>query len=150
MSAGEALRAFERWADLLRSVDRDSGPPSGRDAIAAVACYALCVVEVPHRDLHATFERLLQRPEETIMSTAEKLRGEGFAKGHAEGHAEGRAVGRAETLLRLLHRRFGTLPDQTAERVHGATIDDLDRWIDRVLDAGSLADVFAERTGDPA
>ena len=138
-SGAETLQSFERWGDLLRAVDRDDGPRSGRDAIAAIACYALCVVEVPHRDLHEAFERLLQRPEETIMSTAEKLRREGFAQGRAEGEA----MGRAETLLRQLEKRFGALPAGTAERVRASTIADLDRWLDRVLDARALADVFA-------
>ena len=104
---------------------------AGRDAISAIARYALCVVEVPHQDLHEAFERLLQRPEETIMSTAEKLRREGFAQG------------RAEALLRQLSKRFGEIPAGTAERVRAGTIAELDLWLDRVLDAHTLADVFA-------
>ena len=147
MSGDEALAAFARWADLLRAADRDHGQPAGRDAIAALGWYALHTVEIAPYLLHETFEHLLQRPEETIMSTAEKLMSQGRAEGKAEGLAEGLAAGltrgRAETLLRLIARRFGTLPDGTTERVHAATIADLDRWIDRVLDAGSLADVFA-------
>ena len=147
LSGDEALQSFERWGDLLRAVDRDDGPSAGRDAIAAIACYALCVVEVPHCDLQEVFERLLQRPEETIMSTAEKLRREGFAQGRAEGQAEGEAKGeakgRAEALLRQLEKRFGALPAGTAERVRASTIAELDRWLDRVLDARALADVFA-------
>jgi len=140
LSGDDALTAFARWADLLRTADRDPGPPHGRDAIAAIGWYALYTVEIPPRDLHATFERLLQRPEETIMSTAEKLKREG----RAEGLAEGLTQGRAETILRMLQKRFGAVPEDVAVRVHTGSPADLDRWTDRILDATSLADLFTD------
>ena len=77
-----------------------------------------------------TFERILERPEETIMSTAEKLR------------REGRAEGRVEVLLHQLTERFGTLSPETVPRKAAAT-PELDRWVERVLDAKTLAEVFA-------
>ena len=155
MDGDEALRAFDRWGDLLRAVDRDAGPPIGRDAMAKIASYALAVVEVSPHDLRAAFERLLQRPEETIMSTLERTYQKGLADGKAEnrstlestyrkGRAEGHAEGRAETILRQLQKRFGALPVGTAERVRAGSAADVERWTDRVLDARSLADVFAD------
>lgn len=74
------------------------------------------------------------------MSTAEKLKREG----RAEGLAEGLTKGRAETILRMLQRRFGTVPEDLAVRVHTGSPADLDRWTDRILDASSLADLFAD------
>lgn len=133
---GDALAAFDRWADLMRAADRDSGLPRGHDAMRAIGYHALRVVEVPAHELHTTFERLLQRPEETIMSTAEKLRNEGITKGRAEG--------KAETLLRLLRRRFGDVPPHVVARLHTTTLADLDRWTDRFLDAKTLDDVFGD------
>lgn len=144
----DALAAFERWADLMRAADRDDGLPRGHDALRVIGYYALRVVEVPASDLHTTFERLLQRPEETIMSTAEKLRNEGIAEGRAEGKAEGKAEGRAEgkaeTLLRLLRKRFADVPPHAVVRLHSAALADLDRWTDRFLDAKTLDDVFGD------
>ncbi|HEU4417687.1 MAG TPA: Rpn family recombination-promoting nuclease/putative transposase [Planctomycetota bacterium] len=135
----EALAAIDRWADLLRGADRDDGPPPGRFAVAEVGWYFLAVTEIPAEELHVTFQRNLQRPEETIMSTAENLIREGRAKGRAEGLAEGRA----ETILRVLVKRFGPLPADISERVQSATLPELDRWTDRMVDARTLADVFA-------
>ena len=126
-SAAEALAALDRWGDLLVAVDRDAGPPSGREAVAAIGWYCLEVAQIPAEDLHVTFERILQRPEETIMSTAEALKREG----------------RAETILRLMTKRFGPLPPETKDRVRSATLHELERWTDRILDAKTLADVFA-------
>jgi hypothetical protein len=126
MVPAQALAGIDRWGDLLRAVDRDEGPPLGRDAVDAIARYCLHVVEIPAVELHVTFQRNLQRPVGTIMSTAEKLKREG----------------RAETILRLLDKRFGPLPAEIVQRVRAATLPELDRWTDRVLDAKSLAEVF--------
>ncbi|MEO6593886.1 MAG: Rpn family recombination-promoting nuclease/putative transposase [Planctomycetota bacterium] len=148
LSATTAPEALDRWGDLLRAADRDEGPPRGRDAVDAIAWYCLHVTEIPDQDLHVLFERNLQRPEETIMSTAEKLRREAHAKGSAEGHAkgctEGHARGRAEAILRQLRKRFGSVPSATIERVHAASLPELDCWTDRILDAATLADVFTD------
>ena len=139
----EVLAAVDRWADLLRAVDRDPGPPSGESAIQAVTGYVLRTSEVDARDLHMAIERILQRREWTIMSTAEKLVNQGIERGRTEGLAEGITKGRAATLLRQLTKRFGELPLPLQARLQAASPGDLDRWTDRVLDAPSLDDVFA-------
>jgi flagellar biosynthesis/type III secretory pathway protein FliH len=148
LDASEALQALDRWADLLRAVDRDVGPPVGSNAITTLGWYVLRVTEIPARDLHTAFERILQRPEATIMSTAEKLKREGIlegeARGRAEGRAEGEARGRAETVLLLLGKRFGPTPAAAVERIRSATIAELDRWAARILDATTLGEVFGD------
>lgn len=72
-----------------------------------------------------------------FVSTAQQIRN--------EGRAEGKAEGKVASLLRLITRRFGT-PAAAAvvARLHNATNDDLDRWTDRILDATSLAELFAD------
>jgi len=138
------IAALERWSDLLRAADRGQGPPIGRQAIATIGWYCLKVTKVPARVLHATFERILQRHERTIMSTAEKLRREGLKEGAARGEARGRRQRGIELVLRQLTRRFGPLPAAVAARVRRASAGKLDRWADRLLDAKNLAAVFAD------
>jgi hypothetical protein len=60
---------------------------------------------------------------------------EGKVQGRAEGKAEGLHEGQVRTLLRLLGRRFGPVPDTVQARVNAADVETLDRWLDRVLDA---------------
>ena len=77
------------------------------------------------------------------MTGAQILRAEGKAEGEAKGKAEGEAKGKADTLLKLLELKFGALPDSTTRNVRGATLEQLDSWIERILQATSLEDVFA-------
>ncbi len=70
---------------------------------------------------------------------------EAKAAGWAAGRAEGRVEAKAETLVRLLTRRFGPLPEDARSRIESADPAILDRWLDRVIDAPDLASVLASR-----
>ncbi len=58
------------------------------------------------------------------------------------GKAEGKAEGAAAVLTRLLSKRFGPLSPDAAQRLQTATVEQLELWTDRVLDAPTLAAVF--------
>ncbi len=79
----------------------------------------------------------------TLMPTvAEGWKEEGKAEGRVEGRAEGRVEGKAETLLRLLERRFGTVSEDASTRVLAAPVEDLDVWLDAILSAPTIEDIF--------
>jgi predicted transposase YdaD len=61
-----------------------------------------------------------------------------------KGRQEGRQEGEMVMLRRLLTRRFGLLPEGVEQRLHAATVQDLERWADRVLDAQRLDEVFRD------
>ena len=50
--------------------------------------------------------------------------------------------GKTLVLQRLLARRFGPLPTEVIARISGASVEEVDIWVDRVLDARSLDEVF--------
>jgi hypothetical protein len=52
----------------------------------------------------------------------------------------------AETLLRLLERRFHSVPEPYQAQVLTADANQLDTWIDAVLDAESIEAVFGGPT----
>ncbi len=135
-SPSEAIAAIERWGALVRAVDEAPGPPVGREAIEQFGWYVLHVTDAEPLDVHMAIQKHLQRPEEKIMTTAQRLR--------REGREEGQLEGRVATLLRLLTRRFGPLPADATARLHAANASTLDQWADRVLDAPTLAAVFAD------
>ena len=72
-------------------------------------------------------------------------REKGKVEGLAEGEARGRAEGEAKSLMRLLVKRFGPLPQPVIAQIAAGSIEELDRWVDRVLDAPTLEAVFGER-----
>ncbi|WP_428266894.1 DUF4351 domain-containing protein [Haliangium sp.] len=68
------------------------------------------------------------------MNAAEELR------------QEGRMEARQQMLLKQLTHRFGELPAAIVVRVHSAGVDELDAWLERILVAATLEDVFAAAT----
>jgi hypothetical protein len=139
-AAADTVATIDRWGPLLHAVDTADGPPVGGEAIEQFGWYVLHVTEASPIDVHMAIQRHRQRPEETIMSTAERLRREGMEKGMATGDRHGRAA----TLQRLPARRFGPLPPTIESRLRDATVADLERWADRILDAGTLDEVLAD------
>ena len=93
--------------------------------------------DLEQRLLHEvyTLERNVRMP---YVTSAERF---GIEKGRQEGRQEGEAA----LLKRLLARRFGALPDAVQVRLATATIDQLEEWAIKVLDAGSLDEVFEQR-----
>ena len=67
---------------------------------------------------------------------AQYIRDKGFQEGELKG---GRIF-----MERLLTRRFGSLPDWGRDQLVGATLDQLDRWAERALEADSIQAVLAE------
>jgi hypothetical protein len=72
---------------------------------------------------------------------------EGELKGRQEGELKGelRGIlkGESALLIRLLERRFGSLPDWAQDRIAAADAPALEEWSLRVLDAASLDEVLS-------
>ena len=95
----------------------------------------------------ATLRKVIRqvRPEweeEMLSIAAREWKAEGIAEGMAKGIVQGKTEGKADILLRQLRRKFHDLPSDVIERMQTATIDQLDDWSDRILDAKTLDEVF--------
>ena len=66
------------------------------------------------------------------------------AIGEARGEARGEISARATTLLRLISLKFGEVPEERHKEVMSAGRAQLDAWIDAVLTAGGIDDVFSK------
>jgi predicted transposase YdaD len=73
------------------------------------------------------------------MTVAEQLRQQGERRGLQQGLQRGRV----QTLRRQLELRFGALDESVLERLENADEQALDRYVERVLTASSLDEVFA-------
>ena len=93
-----------------------------------------------------------QHPEEGRIVTGVFQRGhdagieQGIEQGIERGIEQGRAEGERAVLERLLKRRFGRLPPEAAERLRRAPEAELETWADKVLDAGTLDELFQTTT----
>jgi predicted transposase/invertase (TIGR01784 family) len=65
-----------------------------------------------------------------------------MAVAEQKGKAEGKAEGERQLLERLLSRRFGALSTEIQARLTFATVQQLEQWAERFLDAQSVEDVF--------
>ena len=79
-----------------------------------------------------------------MASLSERLRAEGMGKGVEMGMAEGVKTGERAVLIRQLNLRFGPLSDETLMRLNDAGQQQLETWADRILDAGTLDEVFQD------
>jgi hypothetical protein len=75
---------------------------------------------------------------ERVKTWIDEWKNQGILEGLKEGRLEGESV----ILKRLLQRRFGDLPEWVVTRMSQATINEIETWVDRVLDAPTLDDVF--------
>ena len=69
---------------------------------------------------------------------------QGIEKGIARGIEKGIQQGLAQSLQRQLNRRFGPLSAEVTRQLENATPEQLETWTDRVLDARTIEEVFAE------
>ena len=75
------------------------------------------------------------RDELTLLKEAEER---GIEKGIEKGAQEKSR----NTLTKLLTLRFGSLPEAAVQRLGEARVEQLDAWIEKVLFASTLEDVF--------
>ena len=66
----------------------------------------------------------------------------GIKKGIEKGIEKGIAKGEALVLERLLSKRFGPLPPEIAQLISTASPEEVETWLDRLLDAPSLGEIF--------
>ena len=124
------LGNFETWRPLMIQAGRSR---YGRDIIRALIEYMFRVIDPLYRDeLHAKIRTLGRDTEEIVMTIAEQI------------HEEGRQEGRIATLRSQLLFKFQTLDAAAEARLQAATPEAIDRYLQRVLFADSLAAVFAE------
>jgi Putative transposase, YhgA-like len=155
MPPDELEAALLSWQDVLR--EATSAPRPAAD-IEVIQSYILKVTEMAPERLANLLARILgPEAERTLMSTYDRLLAEGeargiakgkalgIAKGEARGTSRGELRGRIEVLHRILRQRFGAEADRYRRKLERASVTTLDRWALRILDAKTIADVFAAK-----
>jgi len=67
---------------------------------------------------------------------------QGMQQGLQQGLQQGEHLGEANALARLITKRFGSPSAETQGRLKAATPEQLEQWLENILDAATLEDVF--------
>jgi hypothetical protein len=150
--AGEFQELLERVNAHLREM-----PPEERQRWRDLLSYIGALVyhdrnESEHAKLQEALERSVQNVElreeviEMGKSMADVLMEKGWTAGERQGRTEGRTEAeirtRQQTLVRLLRKRFDTVPRGVVRAVESTTdVAQLDDWLDRFATATTLDDL---------
>ncbi|MBF0181605.1 MAG: Rpn family recombination-promoting nuclease/putative transposase [Magnetococcales bacterium] len=141
-----ARNSLDEWIYFLKTGDiREEFTARGLQKAKVV----LDVLQLPE-DERLAYERYqddLHFQASMVESTWGAGKLEGRKEGLQEGRQEGEQIGAAKILMRQLQRRFGAVPTWAGEKIANTTSQSLEEWSLRVLDAQSLAEVFADRMG---
>ncbi|MBK8252401.1 MAG: Rpn family recombination-promoting nuclease/putative transposase [Polyangiaceae bacterium] len=142
----ELLRTVVHWRMLLRALHASSG---GADWLHQIFLYITAVHDDPTETVLPALATSLEVEENREMATIqerwiEKGIEKGLAQGLEQGIEKGLAQGQRATLHQLLRRKFGNAADQVQTRVDSATQAEVTIWLDRILFATTLDEVFTE------
>jgi predicted transposase YdaD len=101
------------------------------------------VADLRFDEFRGKLEASAPQLKEITMTMAEQLRLEGWNRGRNEGLIEGRNEGLINTLRKQLTLKFGVLAAEHEARISAASVDELDRYLERILTAETLGSVFA-------
>jgi predicted transposase YdaD len=133
-------QSLPAWAESARLLTLT---PNGQRDIEQVFRYIWLVAgQLRFEEFHEIICQLAPETKEVAMTIAEQLRAEGEAKGEVKGRAEGRAEGRLHALKKQMTLKFGPLSAEHAARLTTMTEQQLDLYLERILFASTLEDVF--------
>jgi len=89
------------------------------------------------------YKRIYPEEGETMTGYFAQVREEGIQEGMLRGRLEGHEEGLRSVLVRLLKRRFAKEARQYESKVLAASLPEVERWLDNILDAQRIEDVFA-------
>ena len=96
----------------------------------------------PVNELKEIESMLAERVGEWTKTWKEQGIKEGRRLGLEEGLEQGLKQGELIALERQLTRRFGPIPEAIQQRLRSATTEQLESWLDRILEANNIEDVF--------
>ena len=141
----------EELPQLLDIILADTRALGQEDVCLIVAYLDKGPIALDRGAIYNVLQKVVPERKEEVMGWisqpyVEEGRAEGLAAGRAQGIAEGKAQGRAEakadTLVRLLKKRFGAVPAHIRQRVLSADLASIEGWLERVIDAPDVESVF--------
>ncbi|ACY13722.1 Rpn family recombination-promoting nuclease/putative transposase [Haliangium ochraceum] len=131
--AQNLLALLRPWGHVILEAVTARG---GIDALATLVRYTLQHTDTdPDALKRFLIESAGDPAKEAFMTGAEKLT--------VQARAEARHETLRSLLTKLLHQRFGELPNEVTERLHRAHAEQLEAWGERIFASDSLDQVFS-------
>jgi hypothetical protein len=129
---------FNTWIKrvLLPLSDIDPDIPQVNDLEEVRTMLADCIPQLI-RDSVKQAEKIAEERGEKRGEERGKKRGEKI------GEERGGKKGKKEVLLKLLQLKFGSVPEQIQQQILLANVDQLDKWIEQILTANSINEIFS-------
>jgi hypothetical protein len=141
-SALNLLAELQQISSVFAALERSGAADEQCSALFAYS-WAVAQVEVAEMSEFVR-EHAWPKLEGATMTTADKLRAEGWARGREEGLEEGRAEGLARALWKQLRAKFPHVSPELEQRIQAADVAQLELWLERVLGAEHPEDVVGE------
>lgn len=129
---------LDAWMELLR----EAGDQAGVEARDQVFVY-LSGVDGGDDLLQAIVARMDDEEREQVMGLRKQWEDAAREEGIEQGIERGIRRGRVESLLSQLQLKFGDIGEARREQIAGASLRELERWSQRILDATSLEDALS-------
>jgi len=142
----ERGRAVEDLRRVLQALDKVMRTPELQALRRAFGVWVRILLRrnAPRSSINE-IERINDIAEADSM-LAERIEG-WFDEAEQRGLEKGLQTGEAMALRRLLDKRFGPLPANVDRRIDRASRGQIEAWLDKVIDASSLGDIFGEDEG---
>ncbi len=137
------------YRDAMRNYCDELAKQIGEAALGACGATATQAEDAHVRSVAGPillqFKNILERKPEREPQEQELLMAmhDFWKEARMEGRQEGRQEGRLDTLRKQLALKFGELGPEIEARLSSAQPEDIDRFLERVLFADTLASVFA-------
>ena len=146
---GDPQARYRAKLALVRSLYRQGWNRQRILDLFAVIDWMMRLPEALEQQLWQAIETIEGETKMRYVTSVERLairRGmqQGLEQGLEQGRLEGKLEGKIEGLERLLVKRFGPLDEATRKRLDIATLEQLNRWADRILDVSTIDAVFEE------
>jgi predicted transposase/invertase (TIGR01784 family) len=144
-SEDELETHFDKWLFAIKNLYRLDDIPSQLREQVFERFFEIAEIARMAPEERTNYESSLKyyRDMNNVVATA---KGEGWDEGWQEGRQDGMQQGMqqeaAKTLLKILNKRFGSVPQEAKEKINAATSSQLEVWIDASLDAASVQQVF--------
>jgi hypothetical protein len=126
---------LDEWVAVFREALRTQ---NGLEAVALLLRYIALVCDEHYQEFRERVHEQLPEAEQAMMTIAEQLR--------EEGRQQARQQASRAMLERMLLRKFKQVPPEYSARIAAITEDEIDHYIDRILETKTLAEVFAGPT----